>query len=147
MDEDKELAALYQPQIRELAARMRNDKRLSSPHNTVTCRSPVCGSTLTLDVCWTVGAVCALGWRSRACSLGMASTAIFVASAIGQTPSQIKTAGMELKTLLSGEDTVFSEPWTTLSVFSAARGFPTRHGSILLPFEALAHAWLEKDAS
>lgn len=144
MTEDQDLAALYQPRIRELAARVRNDKRLKLPDVTVTCRSPVCGSTLTLDVSYSSKAILELGWRSRACTLGMASTAIFVNAAIDQSPAQIAQAGKALEQLLAGRtDITFEERWSSLSLFEAAREFQTRHGSIMLPFKASEQAAAE----
>lgn len=140
MTENKELAALYQPRIRELAARVRNDKRLENPNFTVACRSPVCGSTLTLDVSCTGDMIVEFGWRSRACTLGMASTAIFVKAGVNQTSKQIADAGEALEQLLSGEDITFNERWSSLLLLKAARDFPSRHRSILLPFEALQKA-------
>lgn len=144
MTEDQDLAALYQPRIRELASRVRNDKRLELPDVTVTCRSPVCGSTLTLDVSYSGETISELGWRSRACTLGMASTAIFVKAAIEQSADQIAQAGKALEQLLAGcADITFDERWSSLSLFEAAREFPSRHRSIMLPFNAAEEAAAE----
>ncbi len=143
----KDAARLYQPRIRALAKRVRADRRLPSPDATVTCRSPLCGSTLTLDVTWRDGRVEALGWRSRACTLGMASTAIAAEAAIGRRPEEIAEAESALRKLLDGKAATFAEPWSELSLFTAARTFPTRHGSILLPFETLALAWEKSRAA
>jgi len=78
MATDAELAALYQKRIRDLASRIRVDRRLPDPQVTVTRRSRVCGSMVTLDVDFDDGRIKRIGFRTRACSLGTASTAIVV---------------------------------------------------------------------
>lgn len=96
---------------------------------------------LTLDFRFASGRISALGWRSRACLLGMASTAIFAKAAIGQERAAVAAAGQALHDLLSGAESSFAAPWERLLLFAAARDFPMRHASILQPFEAAARAW------
>jgi NifU-like protein involved in Fe-S cluster formation len=134
---EAELAALYRPRIRELAARVRSDRRLKTPEVTVSRRSQVCGSTITLDLVREQGRITALGWRSRACTLGMASLGLVTDVAVGQSRAEVAAAAAALWDLLQGQEQVFAPPWEELSVFSAARGFPTRFDSIMLPFEAI----------
>ena len=143
-DSDAVLAALYQPRIREFSARVRADRRLEAPDVTTTCRSPVCGSMMTLDLCIRDDTLVALGWKARACTLGMASLGIVSQAAIGQTRDQIADAGQQLSTLLQGQDVDFPRAWSDLSVFAAARGFPTRFASIGLPFQAIAQGVAEQ---
>ncbi|WP_116600037.1 iron-sulfur cluster assembly scaffold protein [Primorskyibacter marinus] len=138
---DMALARLYQPRIRDYAARVRRDKRLENPDVTVTCRSPVCGSLITLDLVIHDGTLAEIGWKGRACTLGMASLGIVTRAGIGQTESQIAEAGRRLSDLLKGENQDFSQAWAELSVFCAAREFPTRFGSIELPFDTIAQGY------
>ena len=134
-DSDAALAALYQPRIRDHAARVRADRRLATPDVTVTCRSPVCGSMLTLDLLFQGDRLAQIGWKARACTLGMASLGIVTRTGIGQTESQIAEVGRQLSAMLEGETVAFPDPWGDLDLFCAARSFPTRFGSILLsPF-------------
>ena len=142
-DSDAALAALYQPRIREHAARVRADRRLAAPDVTVTCRSPVCGSMLTLDLVFHEDKLAHIGWKARACTLGMASLGIVARAGIGQTENQIADVGGQLSALLQGEAVVFPEPWGELDLFCAARTFPTRFGSIALPFQAIAQGFAE----
>ncbi|MFD3190988.1 iron-sulfur cluster assembly scaffold protein [Sedimentitalea sp. HM32M-2] len=135
------LTTLYQPRIREYAARVRNDQRLDKPDVCVTCRSPVCGSMMTLDLRIHNGILTEIGWKGRACTLGMASLGIIIRAGIGQTESQIAEAGHRLSGLLRGENKDFPLAWAELSVFCAAREFPARFGSIELPFEAIAKGY------
>ncbi|MCA1299415.1 iron-sulfur cluster assembly scaffold protein [Stappia indica] len=141
MTGDADLAALYQDRVRHWAARVRNDRRLSLADLTVTKKSPICGSALTLDVRAQGRTIQELGYRVRACTLGMASAAVVVATAPGRPVEETLAAGQRLRALLAGEDACFPPPWEALEMFMAARDFPTRHSSILLPFEALAEAF------
>ncbi|WP_245510819.1 iron-sulfur cluster assembly scaffold protein [Antarcticimicrobium sediminis] len=142
-DSDAALTALYQPRIREFSARVRADRRLEAPDVTVTCRSPVCGSMMTLDLAIRDGILVGLGWRARACTLGMASLGIVRQVGVGQTRDQIADAGRLLSTLLQGQDVDFPSAWSDLSVFTAARSFPTRFASMGLPFQAIAQGFAE----
>lgn len=142
-DRDAALAALYQPRIRDHAARVRADRRLAMPDVTVTCRSPVCGSMVTLDLVFREDRLAQIGWKARACTLGMASLAIVVQAGPGQTESRIAETGRQLSALLRGEGIAFPDPWADLDLFRAARPFPTRFGSIALPFQAIAQGFAE----
>ncbi|WP_029056928.1 iron-sulfur cluster assembly scaffold protein [Stappia stellulata] len=145
MTADADLAALYQERVRHWAARVRNDRRLSHPAITVTKNSPICGSALTLDVRADGRTLVELGYRVRACTLGMAATAVVVANGAGKPVEEILSAGKTLRRLLAGEDVDFPPPWNALEMFVAARSFQSRHGSILLPFEAISDAFDETD--
>lgn len=144
-DADAALARLYQPRIREHAARVRRDKRLAHPDVTASCRSPVCGSTVTLDLMLDDGIVTELGWKGRACTLGMASLGIVARAAIGQNAHQISEVRRRLADLLDGRETDFPPGWEALALFSAAREFPSRFGSVLLPFDALDRGFSQLD--
>ena len=136
-DAEGALARLYQPRIRDHAARVRSDRRLERPDVTVTCRSPVCGSTVTLDLIIHDGVLAKIGWKGRACTLGMASLGIVTRAGIGQTEPQVSNVRRRLSDLLRGEEQEFPQAWAELSIFCAAREFPTRFGSIMLPFDAI----------
>lgn len=140
MTGDAELAALYQRELRDWAAQVRNDKRLASPKASVTRNSRTCGSSVTLDIQHDGDRILELGWRTRACTLGMASTAIVVRNALGLSFPDVAEAGGMLRRVLAGEDVSFPKRWENLASFTAARNFPSRHTSIMLPFEALAEA-------
>ena len=138
---DATLVALYQPRIRELAARVRSDRRLSLPDVTVTRRSPVCGSTLTLDMRADGDILTEIGWKARACTLGMASLGIVSLVGAGQTCGRIAEVGDRLEQTLHGKVSDFPAPWEDLSIFAAAREYPSRFGSILLPFQTIAQGF------
>lgn len=140
MTTEGDLAQLYEARVRDWARKVRNDARLAPADLTVSRTSPLCGSTLALDIRHEGEVVTGLGYRARACTLGMASTAVVAAKAPGRSFGEIAETGARLAALLAGEDVVFADHWAELGMFTAARAFPTRHGSIMLPFDALAEA-------
>jgi NifU-like protein involved in Fe-S cluster formation len=135
-----DLAALYQQQVRSWARKVRNDHRLARPVLTITRASPTCGSSLTLDLICADGRITEVGWRARACTLGMASTGVFVTVAPGMALEEILRVGLDLERLLDRHDVSFDDRWSDLEMFQAARSFPSRHSSILLPFAIAAEA-------
>ncbi|WP_233270495.1 hypothetical protein [Chachezhania sediminis] len=98
---------------------------------------------ITLDMMRERDRITALGWRSRACTLGMASLGLVTEVAVGLGRAEVAAAGAALWDLLQGQEQVFAAPWDELSIFSAARGFPTRFGSIMLPFEAIEEGFTQ----
>lgn len=134
------IAELYRRELRELASKVRADKRLQSAELTVARTSRTCGSTVTLDIAQLNGVISDLGWRTRACTLGMAATAAVISHAPGKSFAECSRIGEDLRRLLAGEEVTFPAEWRDLSMFKAARALPERHGSILLPFDALEEA-------
>ena len=57
----------------------------------------------------------------------------------GASPRELAAARDALAAFLAGER---DDPgdWPGLEALAAARGYPARHGAILLPFEAVAEA-------
>jgi len=140
MSNDSDLASVYSHRLRELAAKVRADKRLVPAEMSVTRTSRSCGSSVTLDIRRDRDTITALGWRTRACTLGMAATAIVIDQAQGRCFCDVAAVAERLRLLLAGGDEEIPPPWNDLMVFSAARELTARHGSIMLPFEALIHA-------
>ncbi|MDO5505202.1 MAG: iron-sulfur cluster assembly scaffold protein [Pseudoxanthomonas suwonensis] len=126
---------LYQA-LKERVGRVRGDRRLAVPPAfTATAHSPTCGSTVTLDAEIEDGRIRELGHRVRACSLGQAATAMLLDRAAGLTGERAATIREQLAALLrSGEGRC---DWPEFEVFAHAQHMPARHGSALLPFDAL----------
>jgi len=137
---EQDLSSLYHCEIRTWAREVRNDRRLTKPDVTITKTSRTCGSSLTLDLSVETDSVVQIGWMARACTLGMASLAILVDAAPGLTLCEIEQARLMLRKLLQEGSASFSQQWNALALFTAARQFPGRHESILLPFDAICAA-------
>lgn len=128
-------AALYEA-LRPFRAEVRQDRRLAvPPADSVTVRSRVCGSELTLDARIDGDRVCEIGYRVRACSLGQATTAIVARRAPGLDAHALRRVGDQLRAILAGRRTQCD--WRELEMFILARDLPSRHASAVLPFEAL----------
>ena len=137
---DTDLIKLYSGRILELAADIPLTARLDAPDATVKKRSPLCGSTVTVDVAVENGRVAAFGQDVKACALGQASAAVLAGQVVGRTHEEITTARDQLKAMLSGGGDVPQAPFDGYGVLLPAREFRNRHASIMLALEATAEA-------
>ena len=132
--------ALYNRDILRLAATIPHARRLERPQASVERRSPTCGSRVVVDIVLDAeGRIAELGQVVNACALGQASAALMGRHAVGRTADEIGAARDELGAFLKGRS---GDPgsWPGIELLAAARDFPARHASILLPFEAAAEA-------
>jgi len=137
---ETDLKKLYAGRILELAADIPLAERLENPDATVKKRSPLCGSTVTVDVAVTDGRISAFGQDVKACALGQASASILGSVAIGRTLGEIETARDQLRAMLKEGGPVPDAPFGEFSVLEPARDFKNRHASIMLALEATAEA-------
>ena len=140
MSGDTDLIKLYSGKILELAADIPHHTRLDAPDASVKKRSPLCGSTVTVDVTLENGKVAAYGQDVKACALGQAAASVVGAAIIGTTPEQITRARDELRVMLKEDGPTPSAPFDGLEVLRPAVAFKNRHASILLTLEAAADA-------
>ncbi|WP_066702834.1 iron-sulfur cluster assembly scaffold protein [Sphingobium amiense] len=138
-------APLYNKDILRLAASIPHHQRLANAQASVEKRSPTCGSRVTADVRMADGRIAEMGLDVKACALGQASAALMAAQAIGMSAAEMEQARDRLTAYLAGtsEDLDF---WPGLAVLAPARGYPARHASIRLGFEAIAEAARMADA-
>ena len=100
MSQDSDLIKLYSGKILALAADIPHLERLADPDATVKKRSPLCGSTVTVDVRVENGRIAAFGQDVKACALGQASASVAGAAAIGRSLDEVETARDQLKAML-----------------------------------------------
>ncbi len=146
MTAEGDLIKLYSKRILALAAAIPHTERLANPTATAKRRSPLCGSTVTVDIVVTDGRITAFGQDVKACALGQAAAAVTGANAIGRTRAEIERARDELKAMLKENGPVPSAPFEALEVLLPARDYKNRHASILLSLEATAEAMAEAEA-
>lgn len=132
-------APLYNKDILRLAANIPHHRRLAHPQATVEKRSPTCGSRVTADARMKDGRLVELGLEVKACALGQASAALMAAEAIGLSAGELAQARDRLAAYLAGESQDL-DFWPGLAILAPARGYPARHASIRLSFEAVAEA-------
>ncbi|MGY9046769.1 nitrogen-fixing protein NifU [Puniceibacterium antarcticum] len=140
MSGENDLIKLYSTRILALAADIPNTRRLDAPDATVKKRSPLCGSTVTVDLSLQDGRVSAFGQDVKACALGQASASVVGAAIIGCTPDQIVTARDALRAMLKSGGPAPAAPFDGLEVLRPATEYKNRHASILLTIEAAAEA-------
>jgi len=145
MSTDADLIKLYSGRILELAADIPLTERLQAPQATVKRRSPLCGSTVTVDVTMADGRVAAYGQDVKACALGQAAAAVVGAQILGRTRAEVETARDQLKAMLKSDGPVPDAPFDGLEVLQPARGYKNRHASILLTLDAAAQAMAEAE--
>ena len=140
MSGDTDLIKLYSGRILELAADIPHTTRLEAPDATVKKRSPLCGSTVTVDLVMQDGRVAAYGQEVKACALGQAAASVVGGAIIGCTEAQIAEARDGLKAMLKSDGPTPSAPFDGLEVLRPAAAYKNRHASILLTLEAAAEA-------
>ncbi|MCO6382034.1 iron-sulfur cluster assembly scaffold protein [Oceanicola sp. 502str15] len=140
MNAENDLIKLYSGRILALAADIPLTDRLDTPQATVKRRSPLCGSTVTVDLVVEDGRIAQFGQDVKACALGQASAAIVGAQVIGRTAEEITTARDQLKAMLTAEGPVPDAPFDAYEVLLPARDYRNRHASIMLALEATAEA-------
>lgn len=145
MSGESDLIKLYSARILELAADIPHLDRLDAPQASVKKRSPLCGSTVTVDLTIEDGKVAAFGQDVKACALGQAAAAVVGAAVIGCTREQIETARDQLKAMLKSDGPVPDAPFDGLEVLIPAKDFKNRHASILLALDATAEAFSQAE--
>lgn len=137
---ETDLIQLYSGKILALAADIPHLDRLDTPDATVKRRSPLCGSTVTIDVAVKGGVIDKFGQDVKACALGQAAAAVVGHVIVGCSLAQVKQAREELKSMLMSKGPVPSAPFDGLEVLIPARDFTNRHASIMLSLEATLDA-------
>lgn len=144
---ERSLEELYSGQILALAADIPHAGRLDRAQASAKKRSPLCGSTVTVDLVVENGRVAAFAQNVRACALGQASAAILGASVIG-LPREVIVAGREaLHAMLTQDGPTPPAPFEALEVLRPAAQYRNRHPSILLAWDATIAAFDEVAAA
>jgi NifU-like protein involved in Fe-S cluster formation len=143
---ETDLIKLYSGRILELASDIPLTNRLESPDATVKKRSPLCGSTVTVDVSLKEGRISDFGQDVKACALGQASASVLARHVIGRTRAEIETARDQLRAMLTENGPVPDAPFSDYAVLEPARDFRNRHASIMLALDATAEAVSDAEA-
>jgi len=145
--ESEDLINLYSKRILALAADMPRGERLEAPQASAMKRSPLCGSTVTVDLDYEDGKVARYGQDVKACALGQASAAVLGGAVVGRTRDEIATGRDQLRAMLKEGGPVPDAPFGALEVLEPARDYKNRHASILLAWEAALAAIDEIEAA
>lgn len=140
MSGETDLIKLYSGRILELAADIPHNTRLESPQVSVKKRSPLCGSTVTVDISMQDGKVSAYGQDVKACALGQAAASVVGGAIIGRTVEEIFAARDALRAMLKDDGPTPAAPFDGLEVLRPAASFKNRHASIMLALDAASEA-------
>lgn len=140
MSDTKDLMKLYSQRILALAAGISHTTRLESPDATIRKRSPLCGSTVEIDVKYDGEKITDYGQDVKACALGQTAASVLGAHVVGLSQAQISLGRDQLFAMLTQEAAAPDAPFNDLEVLEAAQAYPNRHASIMLAFEATLSA-------
>ena len=140
MSTDTDLIKLYSSKILALASDIPHLDRLEHPDATVKKRSPLCGSTVTVDLSVSDGLVIAFGQDVKACALGQAAASVVGTSIVGRSLYEIELARDQLKSMLKNDGPIPDAPFEGLEVLIPAKEFKNRHASIMLALDASVEA-------
>ena len=134
------IESLYSDRVKALAADIPRTERLAAPDASVTMTSPLCGSRITVDLVLDDGRVADFGQTVRACTLGQASASIMGRHVVGRSADEVRTVAKALRAMLKEGAPPPEGEWADLSVLAPAQRFKSRHGSIMLAFDAVVAA-------
>jgi len=143
MSADTDLINLYSTRILGLAADIPHRTRLQNPDGTAKRRSPLCGSTVTVDLSVMDGKITDFGQDVKACALGQASASVVGHNIIGRTEDEVKRGRDQLQAMLQSAGPAPDAPFDGLEVLIAAAEYKNRHTSILLAFDATLDAFAD----
>lgn len=137
---DSDLVKLYSGRILALAADIPHLGRLPAPNGTASKRSPLCGSTITVDVVMRDGKIVEFAQDVKACALGQASAAVLGSVVLGRSRAELLAAREALQAMLRDGAGAPAAPFEGYEVLRAARDYKNRHASILLALDATCAA-------
>ena len=144
---ESDLIKLYSGRILALATEIPHAGRLEAPMASVRRRSPLCGSTVTVDLDVEGGRVSRFAQEVKACALGQAAAAVLGGVVIGRDRATLETALAELRAMLKSDGPVPGAPFDGYEVLLPARDYKNRHASILLALEATVEAMAAAEAA
>ena len=142
---DSDLIKLYSTRILALAADIPHRGQLEAPDARIKRRSPLCGSTVSVDLSIEDGQISEFAQDVKACALGQAAAAVVGAAVIGRTRDEIEAARDQLRAMLKSDGAVPDAPFDGLEVLLPAKDYKNRHASIMLALEATAEAMGEAE--
>lgn len=134
---------LYNKQILQLAASIARVGRLAAPDASATAQSRLCGSRITIDLMIDGNVITDYAHDVRACVIGQAVASVVARVVVGLTIEEVEKGAGILSALLRDKTPPPPGPWAGLEPFLPVADVRSRHGSALLPFQALQSAIAE----
>ena len=136
---EQELQRLY-AQVVSLSQHIPRNERLARPDASVTMVSPLCGSRITADLVLDGERVSQFGQKVRACTLGAAAASIVAQHIEGKSAGELRALRDCMRDMLKNDGPPPDGDFAQLAVLEPARDLISRHGSIMLIFDAVAEA-------
>lgn len=143
---DGDLIQLYSKRILALAAEIPHARPLDDAMGAAKKRSPLCGSTVAVQVDLEDGQVSRFGQDVKACALGQASAAVLGGVVVGLTRDEIAAGRDALRAMLKEGAPPPGAPFEALEVLAPAKDYKNRHASILLAWDATLAAFDDAEA-
>ncbi len=122
--------------IKALAEANHGGGRLEAAERTIRLDNPLCGDRIDLGVRLGDGCIDVLAHATHGCLLCRASASIIGLRAPGRRIDDIAASLGQVRHMLSGNGPV-PLAWAELEILLPARHHASRHGCVLLPFQAL----------
>ena len=131
---------LYNRQLLDLAGAIPRVGRLEAPDASVTARSRLCGSRITVHLELVDDVIADYAHEVRACLIGRAAASVVARTIVGLPVAEVYAGSAALRAVLAEKTAPTSGPWTAFEPFLQVADVRSRHGSALLPFDALERA-------
>lgn len=131
---------VYNTRILDLAGNIPRLGRLPAPDATATAHSKLCGSTVTVDLKFSDGAVSDFAHDVKACALGQASSSIMARNVIGAKPAELRELRETVRKMLKENGPPPVGKWADIAVLEPVRDYKARHASTMLTFDAVVSA-------
>ncbi len=128
---------IYIKDVLRLAANISRAEPLVAPDAHVSMRSPLCGSSIEVYLRVKGGRVTDYGYTIKACALGQSSASVLTANVIGKNANDIQSVRDKLAVMLTHDGEPPDGLWSELSALQPAKDAKSRHGAILMPYDAV----------
>ena len=136
--------SLYQDASKQYARVAHGHGQLAAATGEAKLDNPLCGDRVRMQVAVTSGHIAAIAHETKGCLLCRAAASAIGLRAAGRDANGIEAVVHELESMLQ-EGAAIPPGWPELSMFKPARGYPSRHRCVLLPFRALLAAMAESE--
>lgn len=137
--------AIYNKDVLRLAANITCIGNLDNSDAIASLRSPLCGSSIKISISLRNNRITAYAQEIKACALGQASASVMAHAIIGKSKDDIQTARDDVQEMLVKGTIIPKGDWSALVALAPAKEAKSRHGAILLPFDAALKALANKD--
>ncbi|MFW6027595.1 MAG: iron-sulfur cluster assembly scaffold protein [bacterium] len=134
------ISDLYSRRILQLAGAIGRIGRLESPDASADAVSRLCGSRITVDLKLEDGRISDYAQEVEACALGQTAASVMAREIVGSTPAELRDLRERMWNMLKHDGPPPEGKWADLALLEGVREYPARHGSVMLPFDAVVKA-------